>query len=630
MSTREYRADVDGLRAVAVLAVLFFHLDLATWEGGFVGVDVFLVISGFLITRIIQQHIDESRFSFSGFYLRRVRRILPALAVTLAVSLVAAYFVLTPARLEEAARSAVFAIGSLANHLFLAEAGYFDTESDLKVFLHTWSLSVEEQFYLIWPALLVGFNRFRRSAVLPLIAVVSVVSLALSQYLASNYPSAAFFIMPSRIFEFGIGAMLAYVVYSPPRWLADASFAAGLALVALAIFTFDELATTFPGVMALVPTVGAGLVIFGGQKSRLRPLLANQAMVWIGLISYSLYLVHWPVYVLWKFQSDGVMTAQDRIGVIALSYVLACLSYWFVETPFRIQAPAFGQRRQTRVALAGVVVVGGLAGGVWALDGLSARLDTTLEELVTATEAATESRVGDEEVGNCAIEELDSAAEYQDCIAGFEGRVLIVGDSHGRDVLRALSIAYGGENFSMLRQGGCNAYDYVRDGRVCFRHLDDYFAEYATVERFDAIVLASHWLGDPEEVASEIINVRSLLPDDMPVIVFGRTIAYSKIPLDLAIGHGSVEGLEQVLFNNIKQESVTEGAALRDALVDNGSVGFVDKQPYLCSSSSCEAVRDGVLLYADRTHWNLPGAAHFAEALAIDYASLEALIEVGR
>lgn len=289
----DYRPEIDGLRAVAVLPILLFHLDFAPFSGGFVGVDVFFVISGYLITRIVKRDLEAGRFSFRGFYSRRIRRLFPALLATLALTLGAGYLVQIPASFARLASSTLYATFSLANVQFWWTSSYFDEASGLKPLLHTWSLSVEEQFYLLWPALLwLTIRRGRRLAPCA-IALLSVATLVWAEITLISDASKAFFLMPFRIWEFGLGALLVWLPagLQTRRAAREAALALGLAAIAWAVFTYDH-ETAFPGLAAVAPCAGAALCIMAGNPRTLGGLLRNRVAVGIGKLSYSIYLVH--------------------------------------------------------------------------------------------------------------------------------------------------------------------------------------------------------------------------------------------------------------------------------------------------------------------------------------------------
>lgn len=295
----DYRREIDGLRALAVLPVILFHAGFETFSGGFVGVDVFFVISGYLITTIILAELEQGKFSIVNFYERRARRILPALFLVMIVCISFAWFWLLPSDMKLFAKSFVAVSLFSSNILFWRESGYFDTAAELKPLLHTWSLAVEEQYYVLFPLFLIVTWRFGKRWVIGTLVVVAVLSLAAAEWGSTAKPAATFFLLPTRAWELLIGTFVAFYLqgtttWQPSRVLREVFSALGVAMLAYAVFTFSK-QTPFPSLYALVPTVGTALIIlFATQQTTVGKFIGNKFFVGIGLISYSAYLWHQP------------------------------------------------------------------------------------------------------------------------------------------------------------------------------------------------------------------------------------------------------------------------------------------------------------------------------------------------
>ncbi|MBB5030472.1 acyltransferase family protein [Prosthecobacter vanneervenii] len=331
-----YRADIDGLRALAVLAVILFHAGLGV-QGGYVGVDVFFVISGYLITGLILQDMEQGKFSLRAFWERRIRRIMPPLVVMLLFTLAAGWLLLLAEDFKELGQSAVAQALLLSNVFFWRESGYFEQSADLKPLLHTWSLAVEEQFYLFFPLVLVALRKFFPSLLRPLLLILLMTSLVIGIYWCRTRPEAGFYLLPSRAWELLIGALLAMssCSFSPSRrWLPELLGMTGLGMILYAVFAFST-RTRFPGEAALLPCIGSALVIACGTRSMAGRLLALPWLVGIGLVSYSLYLWHWPLLVFSKYWASVPLTVWQRIMLLAATGILAALSWKWVEQPFR-------------------------------------------------------------------------------------------------------------------------------------------------------------------------------------------------------------------------------------------------------------------------------------------------------
>lgn len=361
-SSFSYRADIDGLRSVAVLSVVVFHLGFQQLEGGFLGVDIFFVISGFLITSIISRKMQKGTFRFGDFYLGRIRRLVPPLIGAVLFTFIASLFVLQPADFIAFCYSAITSLLSTSNILFYLEAGYWDQSSELKPLLHTWSLGVEEQFYLFWPALVLGVVTFMRGkwASAAAFAAISLLGVLASQWMLANDPSAAFFLLPARIFEFAIGAAGAHFSTTSvwragvPRILKDGVSVASLAALVALFFLYDG-QTPFPGTNGLAPSLLTVMILIGGEDDRgvgvaTKALLANPVALWIGRVSYSMYLVHWPIVALMRYQSGEHLSLAQQGVAAALTLVFTIILHYFIERRFSARAGMLGESLKPRLS----------------------------------------------------------------------------------------------------------------------------------------------------------------------------------------------------------------------------------------------------------------------------------------
>jgi peptidoglycan/LPS O-acetylase OafA/YrhL len=343
-----HRADIDGLRAIAVVAVVLFHAGVSQVSGGFVGVDIFFVISGYLITSLLLGEIAEGRFSLAGFYERRIRRIFPALFAVLAFCMAVATILFLPRELQNFDQSLLATTFFVSNIYFYSTTGYFAAQPDSLPLLHTWSLSIEEQFYIVFPLLLSLAIGFGRRVWVWLIAALFLLSLAASIWVTNVDADAAFYLAPMRVWELMLGALLAARLL--PRIEAQALrellAIAGVALIAYAVFCFTP-ATPFPGSAALIPCLGAALVIYAGEDdgtSIAAKALSLWPLVFVGLISYSLYLWHWPLLVFARYWTITPLSGWQSAAIVIASFVLAALSWRYVEQPFRGKRPAIPRR----------------------------------------------------------------------------------------------------------------------------------------------------------------------------------------------------------------------------------------------------------------------------------------------
>ncbi|WP_239952783.1 acyltransferase family protein [Pantoea sp. Z09] len=370
-SIQGYRADIDGLRAVAILLVVLFHAGVSALPGGYAGVDIFFVISGFLIGGILSRDIASGQFSFYSFYVRRIRRIAPALMVMLFSLLFIGYFLLSPLEYGQLAKYSFGVFLSVPNIILLKGSDYFSASADLNPLLMSWSLGIEEQFYVALPFVLLLAAWLRRSMA-GLVLLLSLLSLAGCIWLTPQNSSQAFYLLPTRAWELGAGVMLALWKPQPlsGRW-ANLFTLAGLALTAYCALTLNK-SDAFPGYLALLPVLAACLLIAArGALSRL--VLENAPMRFIGKISYSWYLWHWPLLALARICSDGPISVSQGLGVSALALVVAWLSWRYVEQPFR--RPVRKPRSVIPTYCLMSVAAAAAMVGLWASGGLTWRVN---------------------------------------------------------------------------------------------------------------------------------------------------------------------------------------------------------------------------------------------------------------
>jgi len=388
----KYRFDVDGLRALSVIIVILNHLGLSFFGGGFVGVDVFFVISGYVITRNIAKEAEEGSFSMVNFYERRVRRLLPGLLAMVALSVLAAWLLMLPKDLEALNTSISSVAIAASNILFWKQAGYFDEMSITKPMLHTWSLAVEEQFYLIYPLLFIQLYRIRKRWLVPVLCLIGLGSLALAINGALHHPNSTFYLMPTRFWEMLIGglAFLSFNRYQPSRLTGGFFTYGGLALIGIATILYSG-RTPFPGLAALLPTIGAVGFILGGQteqKTFAFTLMSWKPVVFIGKISYLLYLTHWPLIVFCSYYRISNLEILDKVFIIAASFILSTAIYHWIENPFRTKK-ILPQRPQAFISAALFIAICALlAYATHANQGFPKRFEAKLAKINIATNEA--------------------------------------------------------------------------------------------------------------------------------------------------------------------------------------------------------------------------------------------------
>ncbi len=496
-----YRPDIDGLRAVAVLPVVAFHMHLPMVTGGFVGVDVFFVISGYLIGSIILRDCENGTFTFSGFYRRRIARIFPALAAVLLFVLVMCWKLSTPHDFDDASKSLLSALFSVSNFFFWSKEGYFDDSLASAPLLHTWSLSVEEQFYIVFPILVLllkAKSRLFRSAAL---ISISVLSLLVAGYATFKTPDAAFYLLPFRWWELGIGVILALRLIPIPRsWLVGNLIAAmGLVLVLLPMAAYDS-ETPFPGFAALVPCIGAAMVIHAGEArhaSLVGRLLGWLPVRFIGLISYSMYLWHWPLI---AFQnSNGIFfinsfKLSSKLGLLAIIFVVSVASWYFIERPTR----RWGALYPKRVIPAGILaggIVAALAGAVLVEGGFLNRYPQEAARFASYP-IDDDSHFRPKEcflIGSDKLSDFDPKTCLS--ISRDKPNYLLVGDSHAAHLWFGLAHAMPAINFEQATVGGCApTIDEVGlSKKYCREIMDEVFDQFLQANKPQKIILAARW-----------------------------------------------------------------------------------------------------------------------------------------
>ena len=334
-----YRREIDGLRALAVLPVILFHAGFKIVSGGFVGVDVFFVISGYLITTIIIAELEEDKFSIANFYERRARRILPVLFLVMAVSIPFSWIVLSPFELTSFSKSLIAVSLFLSNFFFWIDGGYFQTAAELKPLLHTWSLAVEEQYYVFFPIFLLLLWKLGRRWVLNLVVLTAIISLVAAQLGSTYKPVANFFLLPTHAWELAIGALISLHLSSPNRVTASCLArqmlgGLGFLLITASIFLFNK-ETPFPSLYALIPTIGTALILlFALPDTLIGKLLGSRFLVFIGLISYSAYLWHQPIFAFSRYYYSSISVIL-KFGLVIITLLLSALTWRYIERPFR-------------------------------------------------------------------------------------------------------------------------------------------------------------------------------------------------------------------------------------------------------------------------------------------------------
>jgi peptidoglycan/LPS O-acetylase OafA/YrhL len=633
----KYRPDIDGLRAVAMLSVLFYHFQVGPFTGGFVGVDVFFVISGYLITSLIHSETASGAFSIARFYERRVRRILPALFLMMLATTILAGSLLFPQDLMNYARSLIATALFGSNFFFWSTVDYFDIIAERKPLLHTWSLAIEEQFYLLYPALLWFLRDAMQPKLFQVVSAIFLVSLAANIWAIRFAPISDFYLLPFRAWELMLGAMLALSPLKSSARICTVLAWLGVALLLFSIFALS-INTPFPGEYALLPCIGAAFLIYAGPQTIVGRALSLRPVVFIGLISYSLYLWHWPVLIFARYVVLRDLLFWEKLALILLSGLVATLSWVYVEKPFRTLGKI---PRGYLLPLAGTgIAIFVIASAIGEFSrGLPQRFDLAFRSLVAATVRGPDPCQTPHIVG-----------PHRFCRIGAQGTTpatfVIWGDSHAGAILPAVMDIVQREALSGYATGLGNCAPLAgvtmltgATGKAC-RDYNDEAARLATEKSIRTVVLAAKWAayaegthfsiddGGPSFLLRDDASSKSDRRQNVDVFSRGleRTVAalahagknvmiVASVPeMKVSVPHALARKYRFNLNIDIRlelaeylQRQLHVFSALEDMQRRYGAKIIYPHQ-VLCANGYCDTMRDGIVLYSDSNHLTVFGA----------------------
>lgn len=650
-----YYPHIDGLRAISVLLVILFHLDFSTFSGGYIGVDVFFVISGFLITRLIFIEIDQTgSFSFKSFYIRRFKRLFPALLITVLFTFLLSAIFFSPLDLKRTANSTIAAIISLSNVLFWLEADYFDVSTKIKPLLHTWSLSIEEQFYLFWPLLLFliasSFKKVGRTFAIIILALFSFLlnyifhdgDIALFNAYAPNLSvsfadgkSALFFLLPFRIFEFCFGAFLTHF-FDKEKFqnsiTNNALTLLGLVFIFSTSIFYDE-NYIFPYWAAIPTCLGASLVILFGGSSNFTKFLNNKLLVKIGILSYSLYLTHWPITVFFYYHLDEKLHFLAKIFIFILTFLTAiCLHHW-VEKPMRhIRYETSKIKFNCLFATLIMIFIFSILaitgdGWHWRLSPQGQKISRT-----GTAKAFHKERYGGEGYPRYSSLEPDIPAD-----------IVLMGDSHGLHYAEGLyQVLAKPQSLNIYYAAGTSCFHlphFTRtDGKsnfntACPNSLNKALKIIHKSKKPPLVVISHSWISqsrlagitskdgskvlkysvDVTNLAIGITDLKELIPNS-PLIVIGE-VPSTHTDLFRAYTRPTLFSQEveaQISFSPIQPSRKKFNDEFSSKLKNLSGIYFLDPFKYLCNQYTCRNLdNDGNILYSDRHHLSKDGSKYF-------------------
>lgn len=624
-----YRPDIDGLRAFAVMSVVLYHAFPSLLPGGFVGVDVFFVISGFLISGIMFRALQADHFSFSDFYARRVKRIFPALILVLAASFVFAWFVLFDDELKQLGNHLLRAAAFLSNFILWHESGYFDNAAETKPLLHLWSLGIEEQFYIVWPLIVWTLWRLKTWRWQLMCALVGA-SFVWNVYQSQHDLTHDFYSPITRFWELLCGAMLAYrgVVSKASDKTAQMRTALGTVLLVVAIVWIDA-DKQFPGAWALLPVMGAVLVISGNGQTWLgQTLFANRLAVWIGTISYPLYLWHWPVFSYARIIEGGTPSVEFRSVALCASVVLAWLTFKWVEKPIRFE---WQFRYKTGVLVLGMLAIGALGYSANKTNGFPQRPIMKDQQVFHQGDLGHDAfhRYYGEHFFTCTDSVLQKdAVSWKGVVRCFQSHkngpvtLLLLGDSHAEHLFLGMAEQLPHVNVGFYGKGALPLLS-KDEFKLIFQHL----LQNPDIKQ---VVITAMWASRMNEIdkgstlaaeLSETIQAlqaagkKVYLSDDIPKFVFDPQRCKFKRPLTQSTKCDEPK-------ENLESQRAKYIGDLQEVLRLNPNVEWVEMSSLICTDRACNMAREGQLLYRDNNHLNIPGSQYVGAQIAVKHPGL--------
>lgn len=616
----EHKLEVDLLRAIAVVSVILFHAGFL--PGGYIGVDIFFVISGYLMAGIIQERISFGSFSIFTFYARRIFRVVPALTAVVVTTAVAGSLLLLPYDVENLGRSIIHAATFSSNMFFMNMAmDYFSADAVIfQPLLHTWSLSIEAQFYFLFPLLMVGLARFRRLHVSSAIVGIAAISFLYSEALMSNDPAASFYLLGSRIWEFMLGSLVffwrkAAIVNRVTAWVITLL---GQAMISLSLLALSP-ATTFPGVSAAAPVLGTMLLLMfysagPGRSGTVARVLSSPPIAWMARLSYSLYLWHWPLLVFARYRWGETLSLSLISCLLALALLLSFLTWKFIEQPFlrHKSSRVFARKLIIRPLAAPMIMIGGdVAIGTAVKFVAPHYISAGLPSEVLAFAVGRQDRVE----GDCRPSDLNSPAELP-CTLGDTSaapQIFLWGNSFARmwtPALDALAREYGVSGLSAIKSA-CQPLAVLpaNSKPECALFNEATLAFLQTQESPRTVVLAANWWaydGFEEGLQRRIEQLQQA--NKTVFVVMNPPLPNYQVPRVLAIATLRGEDLPEPLSLEDHRRRMEPVRAVVEALQENRGVGVIDPATVMCSGNDCVVQREGKSLYYDTAHISRYGA----------------------
>ncbi len=628
---RKYIPHVDGLRSIAVISVFLFHLDIQGINGGYLGVDVFFVISGYLITNILMDGAATGSFSFSSFYARRVRRLFPALIGMTVLCLLVGIAELSPVRLVELATSGIWSLLSASNFYFYFNNGYFDAAADSQIFLHTWSLAVEEQFYLIWPIIVYLLaSRIASTGQLIFIIILCFFGTLLSIWATAIDPSMAFYMMPFRTVEFALGALLCWLPsIGPKRWVAELIAASAFSALILS-FLLIEGDDNFPGIIVLIPAVATSALIYFGHQSKLvGTTLSNRLSTYFGRISYSLYLYHWPVILFYENYTMQPLSPTDKPIIFCVATALAIVSYHFVEQPLRGTSQFWpNNKRVALIFFSGVALMIAAFSYLIHKDGLPQRIPDEFRAVLADVDKERDHRFD-------LYREMCGQRGWAECgsLSDNKKNVIILGDSHGPDALNTLKPFWPDAHYVLMSANGCPPMTQADFERLIKKKASQYdsclkntkkLSGADVFENVDMLVLSAKFDWYTPAEFDQFLSEANL-PRHVELVIFERAPSFTKDIPDIVFSFTKPFGLERYAAQFIEPNTWGYGSALREIAAEWNAT-LLPKASFFCNRDTGECRlfygEEKKLLTYDQHHMSVASAYELGAYLKAKFPDL--------
>ncbi len=643
-SSINYRPDIDGLRALAVIAVLIFHFFPAQLNGGFAGVDIFFVISGYLVTNIIYLNTCKNNFSFINFYLRRIRRLFPSLIIILIFTLLVGWILLLADEFLSLGKHVLAGSTFTSNFLLYSESGYFDKRSELKPLLHLWSLCIEEQFYIIWPLIIWFFYKYKKNYLKIALIAIFLISLILNLLLTSGHPSFSFYFIPTRLWELASGGLLVFINKNYfkkseftlkffPNIKIDFSIL-GAILIFLSFFILNK--DKFPGYWAILPVLGTLLIIISDSNSTFNKFLSKKWIVYIGLISYPLYLWHWPILSFANITDARELQPEFKLLLFIISFFLAIITYEYIEKPIRKINIKF---HSVSIIFLSLILVGILGFLIMKNNGIPSRYPEL--EIAVRTKEEFRADKDPKQSKDC----IENTVKTEMCAISNKNKkptVVLIGDSHANHLYPGLKNIFDskGENLLLLGKSGTAPFLNVLSMKDAFiSSLDDEFNYIQHNDSIHTVIFSAFWGAYYEEdglAVGDIYNYKKVIKDILNpsekkqstifMQAFSRTIdnmlklnkkvvVFYDIPvlpfrLSKCYPRPFLKKISNCEFNEILSLNSQERSrkSISMILQNKKNILLLDPVPIICENATCSVIKNNIITYSDEFHLSSEGA----------------------